>query len=157
MRLFASVPGAVGRASPLLLLYCIVLSAAWCGCRTPAELAETPPSVVEVQSKWPYDREILTAIQQRWYVLLERRPTPKGKVVVEFKLRADGKVDGLKVTEHTVGELFVLFCQKAIMDPSPFRPWPQEMKEELKSDVREIRFTFFYNLPVQSNAVTRKK
>lgn len=139
----SSARAASFRAAHLACL--IVLSTFWFGCRTATQSSEEPQNPhIQVKSKWPYDQEVLTAIQRRWYDLLERRRTPNGKVVVEFKLRANGTVGQLKVVESTVGGLFEVICQKAIQDPAPFRPWPQEMKDELKSDVREIRFTFYY-------------
>lgn len=105
----------------------------------------SPDPAIEAQSKSPYDQEIMTAIQKRWYSLIAGRPTPRGKVVVEFRCRSDGTVVVIKVTYSDVGPLFEEFCQKAIKDVSPFHPWPQELKEELKSGTRDVRFTFYYN------------
>lgn len=66
-------------------------------------------------------------------------------MVVVFNLRANGTVDDIKVTDSDVGTLYEVFCQRAITDVAPFRPWPRKMKDELKSDVRAVRFTFTYN------------
>ncbi len=92
-----------------------------------------------------YDAAIIHAIQQRWYSLLESRPTPRGKVVVEFRMHFDGRVTGMKVNDADVGELYSLFCQKAVQDPSPYPRWPSDMRRQLQADHRDVRFTFHYN------------
>jgi outer membrane biosynthesis protein TonB len=93
-----------------------------------------------------YDAEFIAAVQQRWFSLLEGRNVREaGKVVLEFKLHQDGRISEMKVAESTVNELQSYLCQKAILDPAPFRKWPVEMRRELPGDVREVRFTFFYD------------
>lgn len=92
-----------------------------------------------------YDAAIIQAIQQRWYSLLESRPTPRGKVVVEFRMHFDGRVTDVKVNDADVGELYSLFCQKAVQDPAPYPRWPNDMRRQLAADHRDVRFTFFYN------------
>lgn len=92
-----------------------------------------------------YNQELIAVIQKQWYLLLNNRPTPRGKVVVDFRCRSDGTVVVIKVIDSDVGPLYEDFCQRAIKDVSPFRPWPQELKEELKSDTRDMRFTFNYD------------
>jgi len=104
-------------------------------------------SAMDVQgtSFGAYDQAIVHAIQQRWYDLLETRFSPRGKVVIEFRLHHDGRVTGLKVSDADVGDLYVLLCQKAIQDPAPFPRWPSDMRRQLQDDHRDIRFTFFYH------------
>lgn len=92
-----------------------------------------------------YDAAIIQAIQQRWYSLLESRPTPRGKVVVEFRMHFDGRVTDVKVNDADVGELYSLFCQKAIQDPAPFPRWPSDMRRQMQADHRDVRFSFYYN------------
>lgn len=92
-----------------------------------------------------YDAAIIQAIQQRWYSLLESRPTPRGRVVVEFRMHFDGRVTDMKVSDADVGELYSLFCQKAIQDPAPFPRWPSDMRRQMQADYRDVRFSFFYN------------
>lgn len=92
-----------------------------------------------------YDAAIIHAIQQRWYSLLESRPTPRGKVVVEFRMHFDGRVTDMKVNDADVGELYSLFCQKAVQDPSPYPRWPSDMRRQLQADYRDVKFTFHYN------------
>lgn len=117
-----------------------------CGCRTSASRSKVSPvPAIEAQSKSPYDQEVIAAIQKRWYSLIAGRPTPRGKVVVDFRCRANGTIDDIKIIESDVGALYEDLCRRAIVDVSPFRPWPQDMKNELKSDARAVRFTFNYN------------
>lgn len=92
-----------------------------------------------------YDAAIIQAIQQRWYSLLESRPTPRGKVVVEFRMHFDGRVTDLKISDADVGDLYALFCQKAIQDPAPFPRWPSDMRRQMQADYRDVRFSFYYN------------
>ena len=92
-----------------------------------------------------YDAAIIQAIQQRWYSLLESRPTPRGKVVVEFRMHFDGRVTDVKVNDADVGELYSLFCQKAVQDPAPYPRWPSDMRRQLQADYRDVRFSFYYN------------
>jgi hypothetical protein len=91
-----------------------------------------------------YDGKIIAAIQQAWYSLLEDRITPIGKVVVEFRLHTSGRVSHLEVTSSEVGELYGQMCALAIQKPSPFDPWPREMKLAMGAEYREVRFTFYY-------------
>jgi hypothetical protein len=68
-----------------------------------------------------------------------------GKVVLEFRLNYVGRITDMKVVENTVDELLCLLCQKAVMDPAPFAPWPSDLRRLVGADYREVRFTFYYN------------
>ena len=65
-------------------------------------------------------------------------------MVLEFRLHSDGRVSELKVLETEVGDVLALYCQKAISDPSPYAPWPNEMRRMIAKDYRLITFTFYY-------------
>ena len=91
-----------------------------------------------------YDAKIIAAIQQAWYHLLADRLTPIGKVVIEFRLHANGRVSHLSMTSSEVGELYGQICGLAVQRPAPFDPWPREMRLALGSDYREVRFSFYY-------------
>ena len=92
-----------------------------------------------------YDAKIIHAIQQRWYELLGDRASPHGKVVLEFRMHPDGRVSELHVVDNEVGELYSLFCQRAVLDPAKYEPWPSDMRRLVGGDFREVRFTFYYN------------
>jgi hypothetical protein len=66
-------------------------------------------------------------------------------VVVEFRLNANGNISALRVAETEVGDLLSWYCQAAILDPSPYRPFPSDLRRMLQNDYREIRFTFYYS------------
>ncbi len=95
-----------------------------------------------------YDAKVIQAIQQRWFSILGAMPTARnarGKVVLKFDMRPDGSVTDLDIVEDTVGVIQSLVCQKAISEPAPFGPWPDDMKRMIGTDRREVRFSFFYN------------
>lgn len=133
-------------ASGALLVGCLLLCAIVCGCRSSVSDSKVGSHpTIEAQSTSSYDQEIIAAIQKRWYELVGGRPTPRGKVVVNFRCRSDGTVLVIKVIDSDVGLLYEGLCQRAIIDVSPFRPWPQQLKKEVKSGTRDVRFTFYYN------------
>lgn len=108
-------------------------------------LALEPSFNVKVTSFGDYDREFIAAVQQCWYELLEGRNTVPGKIVVGFRLNYDGRITDLKVVENTTqNAMLELICKGAIDKPSPYRKWPMEMRRELKTDTRDVRFTFYY-------------
>lgn len=108
-------------------------------------IALEPAFDVKVTSFGDYDREFIAAVQHRWYELLEGRNTVPGKIVVEFRLNYDGRITDLKLVENTTqNTMLELICKGAIDDPSPYRKWPTEMRREMKSNSREVRFTFYY-------------
>lgn len=95
-----------------------------------------------------YDWMIINAIQQRWYALLEERDFARnftGRVVLEFRLNSDGRVTEMRVLENGVSEILALICQRAVQDPAPFEPWPNDMRRMIGADYREVKFTFHYN------------
>jgi hypothetical protein len=49
----------------------------------------------------------------------------------------------MKLLSSDVDELQSLICQQAVLDPAPFKPWPQKMRQVI-SDPRQVRFTFYY-------------
>lgn len=95
-----------------------------------------------------YDGAIIAAIQQRWYGLLDERDYARGytgKVVLTFRLNADGRVTEMRVQENEVSDILALICQRAVLDPAPFAPWPSDMRRMIGADFREVRFTFHHN------------
>jgi TonB family protein len=94
-----------------------------------------------------YDVALLQAVAQRWYRLLDAVPgaAANGKVVVEFNIPPDGKVPEARISESAVDKSLALICQKAVLDASPFAPWPQEMREALPNDLRTATFTFSFH------------
>ena len=94
-----------------------------------------------------YDAELIEAIPQRWYDLLDQvsyNSYRHGRVVVQFRLNYDGRNTDLLVVETTVGDMLAILCRKAIEDPSPYDKWPPEMRHMMDKDYRDISFTFYY-------------
>jgi hypothetical protein len=94
-----------------------------------------------------YDRKFIGAVTQRWYDLLDSQSFSmdrSGKVTVKFRLNYDGSVTDMQVLENTVGDLLGYVCQQAVTDPSPFEPWPSDMRRMVGQNYRDIVFTFYY-------------
>lgn len=94
-----------------------------------------------------YDREFVNAVETEWRRQIDKIgtvPTP-GRVVLEFRLHADGSVSHMKVVESTVGEILEIICQLAVTKPAKYPPWPDEWRRLLDTDFRDVRFTFYYS------------
>ena len=94
-----------------------------------------------------YDAAFIAAVQQRWYDLLDTSHFTQrsGKVVLEFRLMYDGRITDMKVNGNDVGELLGLLCERAVLDPAPYPPWPSDMRRMIGQNYREVTFTFYYN------------
>ncbi len=93
-----------------------------------------------------YDAAFIDAVTSHWYDLLDNRNFTQGrngKVVLEFDLNYDGRVTDMKIVQNTAGEMLGLICEKAVLDPAPFAPWPSDMRR-MMGDTRNVRFTFYY-------------
>jgi outer membrane biosynthesis protein TonB len=91
-----------------------------------------------------YDRELVDAVDQRWNALLANREWDSGEIRLSFNLHPDGRVTDMKIEYSTVNELLGIICEQAILDPSPFKKWPEKMREEVP-DPRPVTFTFYYS------------
>ena len=94
-----------------------------------------------------YDAALIAAVQQRWYDLLDSTQFAQrsGKVILEFRLYHDGRITDMKVAGNDVGEILGLLCQRAVLDPSPFAQWPNDMRRAIGKNYRDVMFTFYYN------------
>jgi hypothetical protein len=94
-----------------------------------------------------YDSDFVNAVTYRWYSLLDSQKFAldrTGKVMLRFHLNYDGTITDMTVLQNTVGDLLGYVCQKAINDPAPFKPWPEDMRRLVGQNYREITFTFYY-------------
>ncbi len=94
-----------------------------------------------------YDAAIIRAVQNRWYDLLDSRNYVRdltGKVKVSFHLNSDGSITEMKLLENTVDLTLALLCESAIKDPSPYAPWPSDMRRQVGVSFRPVTFTFYY-------------
>jgi hypothetical protein len=95
-----------------------------------------------------YDAAFIAAVQERWYQLLEKNSymlDRRGKVVLDFHLRFDGRITDMSVNDNSVGDLLGLLCQRAVLDPAPYARWPGDMRRMVGLDYRSVRFTFYYD------------
>jgi len=93
-----------------------------------------------------YDARLIAAIQTRWNQILDQYYVPSvGQVVLTFNLWSDGKVTNVQVERSTVNTILALKCERAVKEPAPYAPWPEKMHDEIGSDRRFVRFTFYYN------------
>lgn len=94
----------------------------------------------------PYMKEMVRAIQSRWYALIEQYKLYErsGHVVVVFDLHGDGRIENLRTEENTAGMVFGLFCEKAIIESSPFQPMPENLQFLVGNRGREIGFAFYW-------------
>jgi hypothetical protein len=94
-----------------------------------------------------YDSRFIAAVTQRWYDLLDSQKFAsdrRGRVTLQFHLNYDGSISDIKILNNEVGELLSYVCQEAITDPSPYAPWPSDMRRMVGANFREIVFTFYY-------------
>jgi outer membrane biosynthesis protein TonB len=93
-----------------------------------------------------YDKQIVRAVQSRWYALIEKNGLYEraGEVTIHFQLLADGTVTNAEVKSTSAGEILALFCQKAIVESAPFAPWPEQLRAYLGNEPRDVDFTFYY-------------
>jgi hypothetical protein len=90
---------------------------------------------------------MIAAVKARWIALLEQYTIPGervGHVAVKFHLNRDGTVSEFAVAENTAGDILALYCLKAIRDSAPFGEWPQELKDLVKRNHREVQYVFYY-------------
>jgi hypothetical protein len=94
-----------------------------------------------------YDLAFIRAVEQRWFDLLDSTAFAQrsGRVVLEFRLTSDGRITNLMEERNEVGEILGLLCQRAILDPAPYAPWPSDMRRVIGANYREVTFTFYYN------------
>jgi outer membrane biosynthesis protein TonB len=93
-----------------------------------------------------YDKALIRAVQSRWYALIYQNGLYErsGTVTLHFYLLADGSVKDMEFKDNTAGEILGLFCQKAVVDSSPFAPLPESLRILIGNDPREVNFTFYY-------------
>ena len=101
---------------------------------------------VEASPFGEYDQKMVRAVQSRWYALIEKYAIYErsGTVTITFALREDGTAQNLQRSENSVGELLASFCEKAILDSTPFEPFPDRLRLLLGNQPREASFTFYY-------------
>ncbi len=111
------------------------------------EVALEPSLDVRATPFGAYDEAFIEAVTARWYQLLDSQQFAldrTGRVILSFHLNYDGTVTDMQVLDNSVGELLGTLCQDAINDPSPYAPWPEDMRRMVGANYRDITFTFYY-------------
>ncbi len=111
------------------------------------EIALQPSLDAKATAFGAYDAALIDAVTERWDQLLDSHLYAydrTGSVTVHFRLNYDGSITGMEVSQNSVGTLLGSFCEDAINDPSPFAPWPDDMRREIGANYRDITFTFYY-------------
>ena len=129
---------------------------ALCGCETTSNRAnaglppESDPSKMEKDLKTPagkYDKALFLKIQKKWAELAGEQERPKdGTVRVAFKVLSDGKVQDFKFVEKPADlkPEFVDYCRRAVLESSPFEPFPKELSKQFNT--RKFTIYFEYRL-----------
>jgi len=90
-----------------------------------------------------YDTALINTVQQRWLKLLAATgQEQKGTVTIKAQLTQDGRIINLTRTNNDVPEDLARLSERALLEPAPYAPWPDEMRKRIGSDVREIEFNF---------------
>ena len=104
-----------------------------------------------------YYKALLRAVEGRWVSLLEQGDSGQqkaGAVVLEFKLHQDGRVTDMKVLDSTVNKPLCLICEKSVLDPCPFAPWPNAMQQSIGAE--PCTLTLAFGFPPDGAAQDRK-
>jgi hypothetical protein len=94
-----------------------------------------------------YEEGMVDAISTQWHNSLDSISwNASGKVVVTFRLYPDGHVEKVNIDQNEVTDELATFCSGAIIKPSPFGPWPRQMRVDIPTDYLLLQFTFYYDL-----------
>ena len=92
-----------------------------------------------------YEQQFYTALQAGWYQEIDFfQPIDTSvRVVVGFRITADGVIHDVEVLHTTAGSIATLICQTALTKRSPFRPWTREMVQVFGEE-RMLQVVFHY-------------
>lgn len=108
--------------------------------------ARVPSLNVKITGFGDYDERFAETVNQNWWNLLDSQrfaDDRTGKVVLLFRLNADGTISQLRFAENTVGDLLGYVCEKAILDGAPYERWSEDMRLKL-GDHYDVQYTFGY-------------
>ena len=106
----------------------------------------TPTQGVDFSS---YVQTLAATVKKNWYAAMpqEARDGQKGLVIVRFKVHTDGQIETAWVEKSASIDAFNTAALKGISASAPFEPLPAPFR----GSFIELRFTFFYNLPIPTN------
>jgi hypothetical protein len=98
----------------------------------------------DAESFQGYDPAVIAAVQSRWQQLLWDHSVNvvDGEVGLKCRLHPDGTVSDLKITGDTAGDDVGALCKKAVVDCAPYARWPDDLRQKVEGDYREMRFSF---------------
>jgi hypothetical protein len=108
--------------------------------------ARTPSFNVIITGFGDYDERFVETVSQNWWNLLDSQRFSldrTGKVVLVFRLNADGTISQLRFAQNTVGDLLGYVCEKALLDGAPYEHWSEDMRLKL-GDYQDVQYTFVY-------------
>ncbi len=92
-----------------------------------------------------YQQQFYAALQAGWYQEIEffQPIDTSTRVVVSFRITADGVIHDVEVLHSSASEIATLICQTALTKRSPFRPWTEEMVKVFGQE-RVLQVVFHY-------------
>jgi hypothetical protein len=92
-----------------------------------------------------YQQQFFAALQAGWYQEIEffQPIDTSTRVVVSFRITADGVIHDVEVLHSTASQIATLICQTALTKRSPFRPWTKEMVTVFGQE-RTLEVVFHY-------------
>lgn len=94
-----------------------------------------------------YLQRLLEAISTQWQMSCResaRILAERGRyVLVEFEINATGGVVSLNIPSSTTGDMGISLAKNAILSPSPFGEWTEDMRLML-GELQSIQIHFFY-------------
>lgn len=96
-----------------------------------------------------YLQTVVSAVRSKWYATMpdEARAGERGVVSVHLKIRTDGTGDSTTVEKSSGFERLDQAAVRGINASAPFPPLPAAFK----GPNIELRFVFFYNVPIATN------
>jgi len=115
-----------------------------------AQTSPASPATAPEPGFQDYDHEVINAILKHWQELRSNYPAGApgrntGKVVVDFRLHADGRIGVVKTVSSDVDSVLTYLCQQAVNDLAPYPRWSEEMIHQLGVESRVIRIAFDYD------------
>jgi len=92
-----------------------------------------------------YQQQFYAALQAGWYQEIDffQPIDTSTRVVVSFRITADGVIHDVDVLHSTASQIATLICQTALTKRSPYRPWTKEMVAVF-GQARSLQVVFHY-------------
>ena len=93
--------------------------------------SELPDPPASPGSAWrAYEKKMFSDIDHKWKTLIDARIFESGIVTARFRLHQDGSISDIKISGNT-GSKVALYCEAAIIDSAPLRPWPDQVQPDV--------------------------